>query len=31
VRKRLLEYFDLLGADDPRVPDARRRLARVLF
>ncbi|HVU92323.1 MAG TPA: tetratricopeptide repeat protein [Jatrophihabitans sp.] len=31
VRKRLLEYFDLLGPDDPRVPAARRELARSLF
>jgi putative thioredoxin len=31
ARKRLLEYFDLLGPDDPRVPAARRELARSLF
>ncbi|MEO9137904.1 MAG: tetratricopeptide repeat protein [Jatrophihabitans sp.] len=31
VRKRLLEYFDLLGPDDPRVPVARRQLTRALF
>jgi putative thioredoxin len=31
VRTRLLEYFDLLGPDDPRVSDARRQLARALF
>jgi putative thioredoxin len=31
VRERLLEYFELLGADDPRVAPARRELARVLF
>jgi putative thioredoxin len=31
VRERLLEYFDLLGAEDPRVAPARRELARVLF
>jgi putative thioredoxin len=31
VRRRLLEYFDLLGPDDPRVPAARRELARSLF
>jgi putative thioredoxin len=31
VRKRLLEFFDLLGPDDPRVPAARRDLARALF
>jgi putative thioredoxin len=31
VRKRLIEYFDLLGPDDPHVPAARRELARALF
>jgi putative thioredoxin len=31
ARKRLLEFFDLLGPDDPRVPAARRELARSLF
>jgi len=31
VRQRLLEFFDLLGPDDPRVPAARRALARALF
>ena len=31
VRERLIEYFDLLGPDDPRVPPARRRMAQVLF
>jgi putative thioredoxin len=31
VRTRLLEFFDLLGPDDPRVPPARRQLARSLF
>jgi putative thioredoxin len=31
VRTRLLEYFDLLGPDDPRVSNARRQLARALF
>jgi putative thioredoxin len=31
IRKRLLEFFDLLGPDDPRVPAARRELARSLF
>ncbi|WP_375489217.1 tetratricopeptide repeat protein [uncultured Jatrophihabitans sp.] len=31
VRQRVLEYFDLLGPDDPRVPAARRALARALF
>jgi putative thioredoxin len=31
VRERLIEYFDLLGPDDPRVPAARRALTRALF
>jgi putative thioredoxin len=31
VRDRLVEYFDLLGPDDPRVPAARRDLANALF
>ena len=31
VRQRLLEFFDLLGPDDPRVPAARRALTRALF
>jgi putative thioredoxin len=31
ARKRLLEFFELLGPDDPRVPAARRELARSLF
>ncbi len=31
VRQRLLEFFDLLGPDDPRVPAARRAMARALF
>ena len=31
LRQRLLEFFDLLGPDDPRVPAARRQLARALF
>jgi putative thioredoxin len=31
LRTRLLEYFDLLGPDDPRVSAARRQLARALF
>jgi putative thioredoxin len=31
VRQRLVEYFDLLGPDDPRVAPARREMARVLF
>jgi putative thioredoxin len=31
VRDRLVEYFDILGPDDPRVGPARRRLASALF
>jgi putative thioredoxin len=31
IRERLIEYFDLLGPDDPRVAPARRELARALF
>lgn len=31
VRQRLIEYFDLLGPDDPHVAPARREMARVLF
>ncbi|HEY3633207.1 MAG TPA: tetratricopeptide repeat protein, partial [Jatrophihabitantaceae bacterium] len=30
VRDRLVEYFDLLGPDDPHVPPARRALANAL-
>jgi len=31
VRDRLVEYFELLGPDDPRVAPARRELANALF
>lgn len=31
VRERLLEFFELLGPDDERVPAARREMARALF
>ncbi|MDG9720839.1 tetratricopeptide repeat protein [Streptomyces sp. DH24] len=31
VRLRLLELFEVVGADDPRVINARRALARALF
>ncbi|MFE1790877.1 tetratricopeptide repeat protein, partial [Streptomyces sp. NPDC059525] len=31
VRVRLLELFEVIGADDPRVTAARTALARVLF
>ncbi|MET0590843.1 MAG: tetratricopeptide repeat protein [Naasia sp.] len=31
VRTRLLEYFEIVGSDDPRVDPARRRLTNLLF
>jgi putative thioredoxin len=31
VRDRLLDYFELFGPEDERVPAARRRLANALF
>jgi putative thioredoxin len=31
VRDRLVEYFELIGPDDPRVPPARRALTNALF
>lgn len=31
VRTRLIEFFEILGPDDPRVPAARREMARALF
>jgi putative thioredoxin len=31
VRSRLLEYFEIAGADDPRVAAARRRLTLLLY
>ncbi|KTR03494.1 tetratricopeptide repeat protein [Curtobacterium luteum] len=31
VRVRLVEYFELIGTDDPRVVNARRRLASALY
>ncbi|MFC5503608.1 tetratricopeptide repeat protein [Lysinimonas soli] len=31
VRARLLEYFEIAGADDPRVLTARRRLTNLLY
>ena len=31
VRARLLEYFEIAGADDPRVIAARRRLTGLLY
>jgi putative thioredoxin len=31
VRTRMLEFFEIAGADDPRVVDARRRLTALLY
>ncbi|PDQ36071.1 MAG: hypothetical protein B5766_02730 [Candidatus Lumbricidophila eiseniae] len=31
LRERLIEYFDLVGPEDPRVLSARRRLTALLF
>jgi putative thioredoxin len=31
VRQRLLEHFEVVGLEDPRVAGARRRLARLLY
>jgi putative thioredoxin len=31
VRLRLLELFEVVGTDDPRVAAARRALSRALF
>lgn len=31
VRRRLLDYFEIVGTDDPRVAAARRRLASLLY
>ena len=31
VRTRLIDFFELLGPEDPRVPAARREMARALF
>jgi putative thioredoxin len=31
VRRRLLQYFEIAGADDPRVVAARRRLTALLY
>ncbi len=30
-KKKLLEYFDLLGFNDPNVADARKRLSAMMF
>jgi putative thioredoxin len=31
IRTRMLEFFEIAGADDPRVTDARRRLTLLLY
>jgi putative thioredoxin len=31
VRTRLVSYFEIAGADDPRVIAARRRLTALLY
>ena len=31
AKKKLLEYFDLLGFSDPNVIDARRKLSSIMF
>ncbi|MCU1543100.1 MAG: thioredoxin, partial [Microbacteriaceae bacterium] len=31
VRTRLLEHFEVVGVDDPRVVAARRRLTALLY
>jgi putative thioredoxin len=31
TRTRMLEYFEIAGADDPRVISARRRLTALLY
>ena len=31
VRTRLLDYFEIAGAEDPRVGAARRRLTTLLY
>ncbi|MBH0008960.1 tetratricopeptide repeat protein [Salinibacterium sp. SWN1162] len=31
IRTRLLDYFEIAGAEDPRVADARRRLTLLLY
>jgi len=31
VRQRMLELFEVVGADDPRVPPARKRLTALLY
>ena len=31
AKKKLLEYFDLLGFNDPNVMDARKKLSSMMF
>ena len=31
AKKKLLEYFDLLGFNDPNVIEARKKLSRIMF
>jgi putative thioredoxin len=31
IRQRMLELFEVVGADDPRVPPARKRLTALLY
>ena len=31
AKKKLLEYFDLLGFNDPNVIEARKRLSSIMF
>ena len=31
AKKKLLEFFDLLGFNDPNVVEARRKLSRMMF
>jgi putative thioredoxin len=31
AKKKLLEYFDMLGFNDPNVIEARKQLSRIMF
>ena len=31
AKKKILEYFDLLGFNDPNVIDARKKLSSIMF
>ena len=31
AKKKLLEYFDMLGFNDPNVTEARKKLSRMMF